>query len=492
MIKNSVKAKATIFERLFKDAELKRVSQKRPCHFGNKSPSMAELKPSFKPMISRNKSKGTNGTNDSLRPKNYGEYLYNKGKADLEKKRTKLMADHNKREADKMNECTFKPNTTEYNPEMFENELIINQNQNEEDNPPHVVISRPKTPMPKAERLKIEYSQIYTFKPKINEYYPSNKIDMTFNQRQKFYENEYKKNREKKKQFSVDNHKIKAPFQPNLISKQYPKRKQSMNSNEEGKNVFDKNYDYANIYENKKKDLKLKYNNSVKSNLAMKTKNNSDKLMEDIYKDMFSKLFKELDSDQDNQITPLTICLKRTDPKILKIIEPLLNEMKEDNQSLDSDEFISAMTRLYYELPNDDKHTLINKYRTKKIIGKHSISKGNDFNLNLRKINKNETNLMNTFLGINQTKPKIIQEKSKGQLVFRHKPEININSNILAKRHDTKMERLYDNYMKTKMKNEVTKNQYFRSNPFDNLNDYNRQFTKFSDCTFDNYLKSLN
>ena len=68
--------------------------------------------------------------------------------------------------------------------------------------------------------------------------------------------------------------------------------------------------------------------------------------MERINNNIFSKIFKELDSDEDNLITPININLNNLNDEIKRIINPLIEELREDNQTLEENEFIDAMNKL--------------------------------------------------------------------------------------------------------------------------------------------------
>lgn len=71
----------------------------------------------------------------------------------------------------------------------------------------------------------------------------------------------------------------------------------------------------------------------------------TDKLLNDLYVKTFTRLFKDLDSDQDNLITSFNINTSNVPKPILKIIKPILKELKDDNQTLNCEEFILVMIR---------------------------------------------------------------------------------------------------------------------------------------------------
>ena len=82
--------------------------------------------------------------------------------------------------------------------------------------------------------------------------------------------------------------------------------------------------------------------------------------MERINNNIFSKIFKKIDNDEDNLITPININLNNLNDKIKRIINPLIEELRENNQTLEENEFIDAMNKLYKELFLKDKHIILN------------------------------------------------------------------------------------------------------------------------------------
>ena len=66
--------------------------------------------------------------------------------------------------------------------------------------------------------------------------------------------------------------------------------------------------------------------------------------MERINNNIFSKIFKELDSDEDNSIMPIN--LNNLNDEIKRIINLLIEELREDNHTLEENEFIDVMNKL--------------------------------------------------------------------------------------------------------------------------------------------------
>lgn len=101
-----------------------------------------------------------------------------------------------------------------------------------------------------------EYEQKYSFHPSINGNY---KTDLTFEQRQAFYKNLYKKRKEELKNLYLNSKKDENGyfyFKPKLISKSY------YNEDYKSKNdIFNKNYIYFKKYDLDKEELFKKYYN---------------------------------------------------------------------------------------------------------------------------------------------------------------------------------------------------------------------------------------
>lgn len=435
---------SNIFERLFKDAEMKRVVAKRPCHFSNRSSLNNINKP--QPLNHRS---NTPINQDGTTYHNYGEYLYKRELSNQQEKLKKNEEDKQKNVKKELEKCTFKPTLTEYNP-------TINTANGSKNHGPitYSVPSsyRPRTPVTRAEKMQKEFEETYTFKPKINNNYY---FEMPFYQRQEMHLKKCKENIERNKTI-VDNQ------QKEMRRKSKPKNE---NCNQSQLSAFDRNYNYANQYRAHKMELFNNYNiNSPYFNPPV-IKNQTSKIINKINTQAFINLFRELDSDEDNLISPLNINTKRTSQEILRIIQPLITELKEDQHILDESDFIEAMYNLYKEISYYDRHLLINTYKNKKNLPKK--------------------NYFNSVAPNN------------------YKPKINTNATRLAKKYDNKVEKMFDTYLKTYTNNNgsnrmnmnnynINRSEYFRSDPLRNLHSCGSNFTSITNVTFDNYLKNLN
>ena len=296
---------------------------------------------------------------------NYGQYLFEKSQIEKKRKQNELNEIQRIDNINKYKSYSFMPQTNikknrNIHSKYLDNDKIILNNEEEK----------------------------YDFKPKINNNY---KTDLNFEQRQKIFNNLYKRKNEEMKKYYINNkydEKGHELFKPKLISKQIKLEKNT--------DIFNKNYSYYIKYNNNKEQLMKKiYKSEIEqNNKNFCNKNNTNKIMDELYNKIFKKLFNELDSDHDDLITSLTINLNGISKSIIKILEPILKELKEDEQTLNCEEFILVMKRLFEDTPMLEKKKLINYYQTK-------LKFENNFNNNKQlKINKtpyHSTNLSSYY-----------------------------------------------------------------------------------------------
>lgn len=157
----------------------------------------------------------------------------------------------------------------------------------------------------------------------------------------------------------------------------------------------------------------------------------TDIIYNNIKKDIFSKIFKIIDYDYDEIITGNNIFhgIKKLEPKIRTILEPLALQLKEENETLIESEFIRAMEDLYKLSSYNDKRILIdyhkkikNKSAEKLVFENNYICKfgqrneeekyfDDHHNLNItsiKKLNKNRSNSKH-----NRIKEKNIKDTNK-------------------------------------------------------------------------------
>ena len=481
----------SIFDRLFMDSEMRRLVPKKPCHFGyrnekenenNENDINNKLYKTQPTSANRKKEKliiqDENGNNV-----NYGEYMYNRDK-DIRKNHLEEMEEIKKKiEDEEVEKCSFRPKVnTEFNNRLNDNQTSM------------PLSYKRQLSKSKLERLEKEYNQKYPFKPSINDNY---KTDLSFNERQQFFSNLYKQ-RHKELCNLINNNKEdengKPMFRPTLVSKPL----NSFNKNYNNLDVYTRNYTIAKQEEDKRDTLYNKYYRNKKENPipVQNSKRQNKKIIDKIHKSVFDTIFKELDSDQDGLISPIHINTEKLPNQIITIIEPLINELKDDNQTLSNEDFLNAMNSLYNDLTIVDKHTLINTYRN---TAKRSNSLSNKNNATIN----SKMNLQN--------KSKI---SNKNVNSLDNKRKIDVNTERLANNHDKRIEQMFDNYMRiynnkdynniyfdnnynnqhTVQSSNLNKSEYFnnRNNNTSIRDNNNSEFSSICNFTFDNYMKSLN
>ena len=222
---------------------------------------------------------------------NYGQYLFEKSQIEKKRKQNELNEIQRIDNINKYKSYSFMPQTNirknrDIHSKYLEYDKIILNNEEEK----------------------------YDFKPKINNNY---KTDLNFEQRQKIFNNLYKRKNEEMKKYYINNkydEKGHELFKPKLISKQIKLEKNT--------DIFNKNYSYYIKYNNNKEQLMKKiYKSEIEqNNKNFCNKNNTNKIMDELYNKIFKKLFNELDSDHDDLITSLTINLNGISKSIIKIL----------------------------------------------------------------------------------------------------------------------------------------------------------------------------
>ena len=481
----------SIFDRLFMDSEMRRLVPKKPCHFGYRNEKENENNDNnnklykTQPTSAKRKKEKLIIQDENGNNVNYGEYMYNRDK-DIRKNHLEEMEEIKKKiEDEEVEKCSFRPKVnTEFNNRLNDNQTSM------------PLSYKRQLSKSKLERLEKEYNQKYPFKPSINDNY---KTDLSFNERQQFFSNLYKQ-RHKELCNLINNNKEdengKPMFRPTLVSKPL----NTFNKNNNNLDVYTRNYTIAKQEEDKRDTLYNKYYRNKKENPipVQNSKRQNKKIIDKIHKSVFDTIFKELDSDQDGLISPIHINTEKLPKQIITIIEPLINELKDDNQTLSNEDFINAMNSLYNDLTIVDKHTLINTYRN---TSKRSNSLSN---------NKNNTTI-NSKMNL-QNKSTI--NKNKNVSSVDNKRKIDVNTERLANNHDKRIEQMFDNYMRiynnkdynniyfdnnynnqhTVQSSNLNKSEYFnnKNNNTSIRDNNNSEFSSICNFTFDNYMKSLN
>jgi hypothetical protein len=99
---------------------------------------------------------------------------------------------------------------------------------------------------------------------------------------------------------------------------------------------------------------------NIKRETAKKyASSDSQMIINKIKTTVFRRLFKLLNSDGDEVISAFNINLRKVPPTILSLLDPIINELKQDEETLNENEFIRACEHLYDMLSFNEKRMLI-------------------------------------------------------------------------------------------------------------------------------------
>ncbi len=102
------------------------------------------------------------------------------------------------------------------------------------------------------------------------------------------------------------------------------------------------------IYEQKKKENIEKHFYDIKTKANNKKINSqSEKITNEIKNNVFKKIFSILDTNGENKLGGSDIDLELLPEKIQNIFQPLVKELKDQEESLSDEEFIVACVHLY-------------------------------------------------------------------------------------------------------------------------------------------------
>lgn len=110
----------------------------------------------------------------------------------------------------------------------------------------------------------------------------------------------------------------------------------------------------------------------ILSNISHTSAKSRD-INQDLLRKIFNKLYESLADNISNVINGSNINLNVLPEKVVTILMPLINELKEQNETLTLEEFYLACNHLYNVISFEQKQTLINWYNSfnKKITIQH-------------------------------------------------------------------------------------------------------------------------
>ena len=246
------------------------------------------------------------------------------------------------------------------------------------------------------------YDDPNMFKPKINKNYkglkgsksvkndkniPNKKMleyaSLTFEERQKkFQENIQEKKAKllKEKNTNIDSKTGKKYFKPTI------NKNKKLEDERKNKPVFNELYSDSEKYKIKKGELEKKVLELEQFNTKFKASVRSEEMYDKQKNIAFEKIFKRLDNDRDGKISKTEIDLTGISKRIIKIISPIIDELKNSNKAMTSEQFIQKCENIYGDLNYADKKELFvysmggvikSVYDTEPYIRKKKVNKKN-------------------------------------------------------------------------------------------------------------------
>ena len=258
----------------------------------------------------------------------------------------------------------------------------------------------------KLKQIETEMYQNCSFKPEFTDYSKGNLINKSFEERQKIY---LTKSKEKKNRLYQE---INEPFD-NKTGQEFFTPVINENKNHtfylsRSKDVFDYLYSQAEKKINKS-NMQKSFSNLEKRNLSIDDSSNKIYQMKK-YK-TFEKIFNLFDSDNDNQISNNNIDISKIPKNVIKVLNPIIDEVKKSEEPIIKDDFIEGCFKLYQVLNFDDKQTIMrfpeNENRIKKM-------KELTTNFTFKpKINKNSEKISNYYNILNSSSINKISDEYK-------------------------------------------------------------------------------
>ena len=355
-----------------------------------------------------------------------------------------------KEEKELLKNCTFKPKINHSSSTSKNNILlnggndkeIVNKNTNNKNNKKLINGNKKVTRFEKLyndrldknknqNQLSKKFYGALLFKPQLNDNssFLNKELNKPFNERLQTYSNKAKQNFEKLQQI-LEKEYFNNTFKPRLNNeknKKILKFKDEKFFNEilEGNNQIKKDkklrknnsalsidyytklYLYNLKYKEDKNMLTEQYYNS--QNKTPKFCKSSEEIMNKKLNQVFIKIFKILDSEENNQISNNHMCIHKLPKKIQKILNPVFLIIKENKETLNEKEFVFVLKNLYQSLPYIDKKEFDNFVSLSKNKKNKKIRKRNNKSL-INIINDNKNSLYGRFAitvaGIGKSKVK--------------------------------------------------------------------------------------
>lgn len=285
------------------------------------------------------------------------------------------------REKNKLDEnCTFKPEIDKKSEEIYQQKFLSQLKKRnfskEEINQFHFnhLYNQANKRNQMIKKLEEQFYGKLNFTPTFNNNYI---VETNFNERLEYFKNkDEEKKRQIEKEKDLKNAKDKGQrfFSPKLVAKQFPRE----NTNTNNEDIYEHMYSYARKYNQNKnyrisdQNLKIKNNSS-----AIHTTYDSENILYQRKKKIFTKIFSLMDSDQDNIISKFNIDLKKIPKKIMDIFKIIIKEIVDDDHTLNRDEFLLASEHLYELISFEERKIVLNFF--KEFENENEINKKDKF-----------------------------------------------------------------------------------------------------------------
>jgi hypothetical protein len=210
------------------------------------------------------------------------------------------------------------------------------------------------------------YDEQNLFKPKINKNFKVGKsvkgekknmkeyASLTFEERQKKFMEKIEEKRGKlieQKNTNIDMKTGKKYFNPTI------NKNKKLDEERKNKPIFNELYSDSAKYKIKKEELEKKVLELEQYNTEFKASIRSEEIYDRQKNIAFEKIFKRLDNDKDGEISKNNIDLYGISKRMLKILAPIMDEIKEGG-TISSEEFVKKCEKMYGNLNYADKKEL--------------------------------------------------------------------------------------------------------------------------------------
>ena len=267
-----------------------------------------------------------------------------------------LMAKENK-----VKHKVFKDEDATFMPKINKNSKKMNEGRTTKI-PRYEQLYKTKVDMKKLEE-KV-YDEQNMFKPKINKNYKGGKnnnknmtkyASLTFEERQKKFKELVEEKRGKlieQKNTNIDKKTGKKLFNPSI------NKNKKLDDERKNKPIFNELYSDSEKYKIKKEELEKKVLELEQFNTEFKASVRSEEMYDKQKNIAFEKVFKRLDSDKDGKISKNNMDLYGISKRLMKIISPIFDELKNGSGAISCEEFVKKCEKIYETLNYADKKEL--------------------------------------------------------------------------------------------------------------------------------------